>query len=73
MSPLWTNVFLDKCLAKDGNRNMRVLFFGRKEGGRGRRWAGMGKKHGNIPVRPLVAVTCMLPVMLHSFVCGDLS
>ncbi len=33
LSLLWTNALLDKCLAKDSSRNMRALFFGRKEGG----------------------------------------
>lgn len=33
LSLLWTNALLDKCLAKDSSRNMRIVFFDRKEGG----------------------------------------
>lgn len=47
LSLLWTNALLDKCLAKDSSRNMRVLcssLAGRREG-RGKRERERGKHH----------------------------
>lgn len=35
MSPLWTNVLPDKCLAKDSNRNLRCLLCSTDKAGKG--------------------------------------